>query len=267
MSEPQPVLVGVDFTPTTLRLMLGTLAGEVLHRQETPLPILEDEEAWSWEVGGRISEAFAAEGNQRWALGIGVACPGFVDTANGILIESLLNPAWDGLHVVDALRRHIDAPIVALNRTMSALRGEASRGAAAHTFDAMYVSLEDGPQAANMSSSRIIGGVHSRAGSLPAFPDLTPGVRLGGEDLEQGAALLADVVAFVDPDVVILHGAPEHLDPLAPVLQRVLDEVAPGTTVTGGALGNYAALLGAFQSASTVAFENAHEGERDDDES
>ena len=42
--------------------------------------------------------------------------------------------------------------------------------------------------------------------------------------------------------------------------QRVLDEVSPGATVSAAALGDYAALLGAFQAASTVAYE----GERDD---
>ncbi len=260
MSEPEPVLVGVDFTASTLRLMLGTLDGEVVHRQEIPLPPLEDESAWAWEVGGRISTAFAAEGSRRWAMGIGVACPGIVDTANGVLIESNANPAWDGLHVVDALRRHIDAPVVALSRTVAALRGEAASGAAAHTFDAVYVSLVDGPAAAIMSNARMVGGAHGRAGSLPAFPELVEGTRLAGEDLEQAAALLADVVALLDPEVVILHGPPEHAEPLGPVLQRVLDEVSPGATVSAGALGDYAALLGAFQAASTVAYE----GERDD---
>ncbi len=263
MSEPEPALVGVDFTQSTLRLMLGSLAGEVLYRQEIELPPLPDEEAWAWEVGGRISTAFAAEGNRRWALGIGVACPGVVDPASGILVESMADPAWDGLHVVDAVRRHIDAPVVAISRTVAALRGEAASGAAANTFDALYVSLVDGPSAAMMSNARIVAGAHSRAGALPAFPELVEGARLSGEDLEQAAALLADVSALLDPEVVIIHGPAEHTEPLMPVLQRVLDEVAPGATVTPPALGDYAALLGAFQAASTVAYE----GERDDDQS
>lgn len=267
MSEPEqlpePLLVGVDFTEAALRLMLGNLAGEIVYRQEIPLPDLEDEEAWAWEIGGRISTAFAAEGERRWALAIGVACPGTVDTASGILVESTANSAWDGLHVVDALRRHIDAPVVAVSRTVAALRGEASSGAAAATFDAVYVSLVDGPSAALLSNGRVIGGAHGRAGALPAFPELAQDVPLAGDDLEQAAALLADVVALLDPQAVIIHGLPEHAGPLMPVLQRVLDEVAPGATVTGPGLGDYAALLGAFQAASTVAYE----GDRDDDES
>src|SRR5690606_38902626 len=106
------------------------------------------------------------------ALGIGVACPGTVDPVAGRIEECLAKEEWDGLEVVAALRRHIDAPIVALGRVEAALRGEASAGNAAGTFDAMYVSLMDGPAAAVMTGGRILGGASHRAGGLPAFPEL-----------------------------------------------------------------------------------------------
>lgn len=264
MSEPGSAVVGVDFTSSTLRLILGRLDGEILRQEEHPLPDLADEEAWAWEVGGRISTLFAAEGNRLYALGIGVACPGLVDPVAGRLDECLSNPEWEGLNVVGALRTHIDAPVVALNRVEAALRGEASSGNAAGTFDAIYVSLLDGPSAAVLTSGRIIGGANHRAGGLPAFPELEVGRPLVGEDLEQATALLADLAALVDPSVVIIHGLPEHADPLRPVLQRVLNEVLPGAQVAPAALGEKAALLGALRAASIVAYE----GERAvDDES
>ena len=263
MNEPEPVLVGVDFTSETLRLMLGSLTGKVHYRQDFALPPLEDEEAWAWEVGGRISTAFAAEGQRRWALGIGVACPGIVDSAAGVLLECMDVPAWDGLHVVDSLRRHIDAPVVAIGRVEAALRGEASSGAAANVFDALYVSLEDGPASAILSSGRVIGGVRGRAGSLPAFPTLTAGTTLAGDDMEQAAALLADAVVLLDTAALVIHGLPEHAEPLIGVMRGVMEELSPETDVIAGALGQYAALLGALQAASIVAYE----GDRDDDES
>ena len=263
MSEPESAIVGVDFTPATLRLILGRLDGEILRQEEHPLPDLEDEAAWSWEVGGRISTLFAADGARRYALGIGVACPGTVDPVAGTIEECLGNPEWEGLNVVASLRRHIDAPIVALPRVEAALRGEAAAGNAAGTFDAMYVSLLDGPAAAVMSNGRILGGAAHRAGGLPAFPELEVAHPLMGEDLEQATALLADLAALVDPSVVIIHGAPEHADPLRPVLQRVLNEVLPGAQVAPPALGDKAALLGAMKAAAIAAYE----GERAYDES
>ncbi len=263
MTEPESAIVGVDFTASTLRLILGRLDGEVLRQEEHPLPPLDDEAAWSWEVGGRISSLFAADGGKRYALGIGVACPGTVDPVAGRLEECLSNEEWDGLNVVASLRQHIDAPIVALGRVEAALRGEAAAGNASGTFDAIYVSLLDGPAAAVMTSGRVIGGANHRAGALPAFPELELGRPLAGEDLEQATALLADLACLVDPGVVLVHGLPEHTDALIPVLQRVLNEVLPGAQVASGALGERAALFGALKAAAIVAYE----GTRADDES
>jgi predicted NBD/HSP70 family sugar kinase len=250
-----PALVAVEFTATTLRIALATRRGQVIHRQDYELPVLPDEEAWSWEVGGRIATCFAEEGNHRWAAGIGVACPGTVDSVAGTMIENSASEDWDRLAVVEALRRHIDAPVVAISRVEAALRGEAAAGAASHVFDALYVSLDGLPAAAILSSGRVVAGTHGRAGALPAFPELEAGVALAGEALEQATALLADVTALVDPAVVVLHGLPEHVDPLLAVLQGVLDQVAPGTEVARAELGDSAPLLGALKAAANVAFE------------
>jgi len=255
MSEPEPALVAVDFTATSLRVALASMDGRVIYREDFPLGELADEDAWAWEVGGRIATCFAAEGNQRWAAGIGVACPGIVDSANGHLIESTASEAWDGLDVVGSIRRHIDAPVVAISRVEAGLRGEAAAGAAAETFDALYVCLDDYPQAAILSSGRVIAGVRGRAGALPAFPEIEVGAALAGAELEQAISLLADLVALVDPAVVVIQGALEHVQPLVATLQAVLDQVSPGTEVSPALLGPNAALLGALKAAAIVAFE------------
>lgn len=255
MTDSLPALVAVDFTATRLDVLLAEPGGGVLLRQTYALPDPLDEDAWAWEVGGRIASAFAAEGNHRWALAIAVACPGYVDSPTGRMVESAAREGWDGLAVVEALRRHIDVPIVALGRTEAALRGEAAAGAAAATFDALYVSLSDDPPSAILSSGRVVGGATRRAGALPALPEMTPGEVLEGEALEGAAALLADAATLLDPAVVVIHGAQEHVMPLIPVLQRVLDQVAAGIDVVPAALGDGAALVGALQAASIAAYE------------
>lgn len=256
MTEPEPALVGVDFTADALRIVLASPLGEVLYRQDFALPELLDEDAWAWEVGGRISTCFAAEGQHRSAAGIAVACPGTVDPVAGRIQESTAREAWDGLPVVEALRRHIDAPIVALGRLEAALRGEYAAGAAEGVFDAVYVSLAEGPAAAILSSGRIVGGVHGRAGSLPAFPALLADTPLSGEACEEAAAILADIAAFLDPAVLVLHGPQEHVQPLVAALDDLLPEIAPATAAVPAALGDNAALLGALKAAAIVAYEN-----------
>ena len=258
MTEPKSVLVAVDFTTDEVRLAMSFFDGEPMVRETYPLPpspALADENAWSWEIGGRISSMFAHEGEKRSAVGIAVACPGDVDEATGKMTRCPGRPEWDGLAVVDALRRHIDAPIVALNRTHAALRGESEHGAAEDAPDAIYVSLRGTPAAAVKTSSRIVKGARGSAGTLPDFPELDPDAPLDDETVEEVVGLLSDLAAFLDPAVVILDAAEAHLAALGPALQRAIDVVAPGPQVVPGALGENAALVGALGAASIVAYE------------
>lgn len=260
MTQPEPVVVGIDFTADRLRILLATIRGEPVQRAEHELPDLEDADAWAWEVGGRVSTAFAAEGNKRSAIGIAIACPGVVDSAAGTLVTSSGQPAWDGLGVVEALRAHIDAPIVALPRTQAALRGEVASGAAEGHSDVLYVTLRDQPAAAVLVSGRVVGGAQGRAGSLPAVPALTREAALDGAALERLTSVLADASALLDPDVVVIDGDEPQTRALIPVLQGVIDEVAPGPSVLAAGLGENAALVGAVQAAAIVAYEGERRG-------
>ena len=255
MSEPTSVLVAVDFTLDEVRLALSPIGDDPMIREHYPLPPLADEEAWAWEIGGRISSMFAHEGEKRSAIGIAVACPGDVDEATGKMTRCPGRPEWDGLAVVDALRRHIDAPIVALDRTHAALRGESELGVASDATDAIYVSLRGTPAAAVKTSGRIVKGARGGAGTLPDFPVLDPDMILDEDIVQEIAGLLSDLAAFLDPSLVILEGTEAHLAILVPALQRAISAVAPGPLVLAGALGENAALAGALGAASIVAYE------------
>jgi len=255
----QPVLVAVDFTADTLRLLMTDLDGREVMRERWPLDDLPDEAAWSWEVGGRIASTFAKEGQRRSALGIGVACPGTVDPVSGVLLHSTARAEWDGLSVVHAIRRHIDAPVAAVNRCHAALDVEVSSGAAEDAEDVLYVSLRGIPQAAAMVAGRMLRGASHEAGALPALADIEPNAPLTEEAQESIASVLADATALLNPQVVVLEGESEHLDVLVPLLQSVLDEVAPGPQVVRARFEDDGALLGAVRVASIVSYE----GERD----
>jgi len=257
--DDDEVLVGIDFTADRLRVVLADLDGEPIHRGEWPLPELPDERAWSWEIGGRIATLFAEEGNGRSALAIALAAPGSVDPVTGCIEKSAGQPAWDGLGVVEALRRHIDAPVAAESRVRAALLGETWQGAGAGLDDVLYVTLAGMPEAAVLAASRMVRGAHFRAGSLPACPELPPGTPAPLEIIEEVAGRLADAVALLDPQALVLHGHPPHLDALVPLTRRVLAKVAPGVRVLRAALDDQAAVTGAVRIASTLAFEG-HRG-------
>ena len=256
MERPaQGMLVGVDFTAGSLRLLLATVEEEIVDREVWELPELPDEEAWSWEVGGRIATLFARQEAKHWSLAIGVACPGAVDGSTGRLVSSDGQAAWDGLDVVAALRRNIDAAVVALNRTAAALQAEANQGVAVHVADALYVSLRGVADAAVITGGRLVGGYTQSAGALPALPAFEEGIERATADIERSAGVLADAAALLDPELVILEGAPADVEELGPLLQGVIDRVAPGPTVVAPGLGEAGAVIGAMLAAGVVAYE------------
>ena len=249
------VLVGVDFTADRLRLLLTDELGRRVREGEWGLPPLADEDAWAWEVGGRIATEFAAEGQRRSALAIVVAAPGSVDPVSGKLLRSTGQEGWDGLAIVDALRRHIGAPIAAESRTVCALLAEVWHGAAVGEENVLYVSLRGEPSAAVLTGGRSVRGAHFEAGALPAVPAVAAGAALSSTDAEAIAGLLADAAALLDPSLVVLDGEAAHLERLMPLLQRVLDEVAPGPEVVRAEFGDRGAVIGAVRMATSLAFE------------
>jgi len=249
------MLVSVDFTADGLRILLADLDGEPVDHGEWPLPALDSEEAWSWEVGGRIATLFAQEGNGRSACAIAVAAPGTVNPVTGRLTRSTGQESWTGLCVGDALRRHIDAPVAVEGRVMAGMLGETWQGAAVGLDNVLYVSLRDVPQAAVLAGGRPVRGARFGAGALPAMPQLPPAAAVENDVIERVAGLLADAACFIEPDIVVLYALPQHLDRLVPLLQRVLDEVAPGIRVARSVLGHQAALIGALHMATTLAYE------------
>lgn len=251
----EPVLVAVDFTADRLSLLLADGDGRPLDREQWPLPPLDDEEAWAWEVGGRIAACFALERQRRSALAIAVAAPGEVHPVSGRLERSTGQPAWDGLPVVELLRRHFGAPVAVENRVFAALLGETWQGAAADAEHALYVSLRGVPHAAVLAGGRLVRGATYGAGALPALPELDPASPLAGAQLEHVAGLLADAAALLDPAVVVLDAAEAHLAALLPLLREVLARVAPGPEVVPAALGEAAPLIGALRMATTLAYE------------
>ena len=255
-ARQQSVLAAVDVTADELRLLLADDMGQPLHRDRWPLPPLPDAEAWSWEIGGRIATAFAAEGGRRSALALVVAMPGIVDPLSGRVLRNLAGQeAWAGLEAADALRRHIGVPVSAENRVIAQLLGETWQGAARGADHVLLVALGDVPQAAVYSGGRVLRGAQHEAGGMPAIPELDPDAPLRGEELETVAGLIADATALVDPQVVVLDGHERHLTALRPLLQQVIDRVAPGAQVAQAELGDSGALVGGIRMAATLAFE------------
>jgi hypothetical protein len=249
--EVTAALVAVDFTEDQLRLLLATPDQELIASEHHALPRLDDEEAWAWEVGGRISTLFSRDGEPLFALGIGIACPGAVHPIRGVLTESRAHEGWDELHVVDALRRHIDAPAVAMDRVQAALRGEMSFGAALDATDALYLSTREGvPVAAALVAGTVVRGAHMRPGMLVASE---------ASDAAGIARELAEIASMVDTGLVIVDAPEGDLELLVQATRDALGAVGALAEVAASELGERAVLLGALGAAAIVAYEGERE--------
>ena len=248
-SEVRPALVAVDFTSTDLRLLLSTPEKQLIANEQYQLPTLDDEEAWAWEVGGRLSTLFSRDGEPLFALGIAIACPGMVHPIRGVLTESRAQEGWNELHVVDAIRRHINAPTVAIDRVQAGLRGEMTAGAAIDATDVLYVSVRESTiVAAILSSGTIIRGAHHRSGRRNSTDD---------------AREIATIAAALDSALVILDTVNENADEIESRTRNELKKVRAGGEVIISKLGTRAPLLGALEAAAIVAYEGQHTIEND----
>lgn len=243
--EAIPTLVAIDFTASSLHLLLATPEQELIANERYDLPPLEDEEAWAWEVGGRLSTLFSRDAAPLFALGIGIACPGAVHPIRGVMTHSRAQAGWDELHVVDAIRRHIDAPAVAMDRAQAGLRGEMTAGAALDLTDALYVSLgEPTPAAAILAAGTIVRGAHHRPGQI---------------DGEDPVRAIAAVAAALDTALVVLNAPEDHVERLANAIQEALMASGAGAELVVSELGDRAPMLGALEAASIVAYEGERE--------
>jgi len=245
--QPGPALVAVDFTGSTLRLLLATPEQELIVSERHELPPLADEEAWAWEIGGRLSTLFARD-EPYFALGIGVACPGAVHPLRGVMTDSRAQEGWNELHVVDALRRNINAPTLAMDRTHAALRGEMTVGAALDVNDAIYVSLsEPTPTAAVLAAGTIVRGAHHRPGFLEA------------QDTAAAIQSIAVAAALLDTALVVIDAPEETVESTAESLQDALEASGADAVVAVSELGDRAPLFGALEAASIVSYEGERE--------
>ena len=249
---PGGALVALDFTGSELRLLLATPDQQPIASERWLLPELEDEEAWSWEIGGRLATLFAGRDDASFALGIAIACPGLVDPVRGVLTESRGQAGWDDLHVVDAVRRHIDRPVVAVDRVQAALRGEATTGDAWGQNDVLYLSARDGETtAAVLAAGRAVTGAHHRPGLVPES--------WGPDGLDSGfvADWIAGAAALLDSAVVVLDAAPDDAQQLLELTTEALVQSGAAAAVLVSKLGERAPLLGALSLARVAAYEAA----------
>ena len=141
--ELEPALLAVDFTEEQLSILLTSIEFETIYQDNWQLPKLESENAWSWEIGGRIATSFIQNKKPYYALAIAIGCPGTIDSGNGVILDSRNNDTFNGFHITDAIRRHIDTPVAAIDRIQATFHGAINMNKNQYKNDSLFVYFED----------------------------------------------------------------------------------------------------------------------------
>ncbi|MDO0933437.1 ROK family transcriptional regulator [Streptomyces sp. DG2A-72] len=216
--------VGVHLDRDELRAVLVDLKGSVVGERCTPLDLGAGAEAVLGEVEGAVAAVLGADAVPG-LTGVGVALPGPLDHARGVLHRVTGFPEWDGYPLRAALEGRLGVPVVVDKDTNAAALGLAvGRGGGGGSF--AYLHLGTGLGAGLVIGGNVHRGARTGAGEFGHQviqldgPPCTCGNRgciealcLGAVargEIDEAARVLgagaANLVGLLDIDVVLLGG-------------------------------------------------------------
>ncbi|MFE1322107.1 ROK family protein [Kitasatospora phosalacinea] len=230
--------LGAEIGRRELQLLRTDLTGAVVARARTPIdpdgepgPILDRLAAMVRELTADTADTAATAatpgtGGGR-VLGLGLACPGPLDTRDGILHQVTGMPRWHGLHLREAVQDRTGLPVLVEKNTTA---GVLSRPGSDHRA---FVYLGDGVGAGLVLGGRVQRGARTNAGEFghqclaPDGPPCACGargclealclaaLRTGRTDRAAAALALgvANLVRLLDVEEVVLGGATLLADP------------------------------------------------------
>jgi glucokinase len=268
MRDRHPVIGAVDIGATkTLVAVLPTvadpadLAGSGGFRRPLRFATQRDPTHQVDRVAASLRELASG----RPIVAIGVAAPGPLDPASGLIVESP-NLGWRDLPLGTALAERLSAPVAVEDDANAGALGEALAGAGRGADPVVYLTLSTGVGAGIVVAGRLVHGAHNAAGEVghlvvdPSGPRCGCGGRGHVESYAGGAALAArarlawpagrradgnpaptDVAGIVEAaasgDVIAQRLLDEAVQAVAVAIAAVVASIDPERIVVGGSVG------------------------------
>jgi len=254
---PDPALVAVQFSDSSVRVVLADKLQTTVYDQSFGIREMLDQDQWAWDVGGYIATTFALEGKKRSAAAIAVCCPGFVDESSGRLIASRSNPIWNDLDVVGRLRAHFDVPIMAADELRAALRAEMSAMDTPDEESMFYLRLDESYSAVTAySTSRVIfGGAESYevSSTLSILPEV---IERDSAVYESLSINLSEALAYTRPTVIFIETDAGHFEPIKQALGNLCESLGLSAKIVLAKDDPDKLIHGTIYLASNLALEN-----------
>ncbi|MGW4892257.1 ROK family protein [Kitasatospora sp. NPDC004240] len=218
--------LGVEIGRRELRLLRVDLTGAVTAQAGAPVDA-DGEPGPTLELIAAMVRDLTARSAPDHVLGLGLACPGPLDTRDGILHQVTGMPTWHGLHLREAMQARTGLPVlVEKNTTAGVLSGLGLDNRA-------FIYLGDGVGAGLVLGGQVQRGARTNAGEFghqcidPAGPLCACGARgcleavcltalRAGRTGEAATALalgVANLVRLLDVEEVVLGGPALLADP------------------------------------------------------
>jgi predicted NBD/HSP70 family sugar kinase len=160
-------VAGIDLGPTTSRVAVADLRGDLLGRRELrtphtgPKPILSSVVA---ALRGLMAEVKVPEGR---LLSVAVGAPGSVDQGSGMVVQLAPNlKGWSHVPVGEILSASLTTPVIVENDVNLAVLGEHWRGVARGHGTCAYITAGTGIGAGVLVDGTLHRGHHSLAGEI-----------------------------------------------------------------------------------------------------
>jgi glucokinase len=206
-----PFLAGVDIGASNVRVVVANEDGEIEARRATPFAAADPPERVLRAIGRTIDELARGVWVGASVGAIGVALPGTVNPARGLVATPANMPGWRDVHIAGMLGTPRHVPVAVENDANAAAVGEGWLGAGRGLTDFIFIALGTGIGAGLWLGGRLHRGAHFLAGEAAFFPMTRDQLRAADwqhnlESIAGGRAIAAKA-----HDLLGAHAKPQDL--------------------------------------------------------
>jgi predicted NBD/HSP70 family sugar kinase len=159
--------VGVQLLPQSIRTVVADVSHTVLAEREQQVGRDFSPEIACEAVGQMIDEIYGGLGLDRnTLLGIGVAFPGPVRPADGVIVRSSVLPDWEGLQMAKVFEAGLPYKVFGGNESNCSAIAEMTWGAAKGTNDFIFLKIDLGIGGAIVVDGRVYEGISGGGGEF-----------------------------------------------------------------------------------------------------
>lgn len=161
--------IGVDLGGTNIKAGLVSKNGEILKKIEVPTEAQKGRDTVLTNIKTAIKTLieFAQNNNYSPIIGIGMGCPGAIDSEQGIIVKGIENiPSLNGFHIAKFLYETFGLPAFIDNDANNAGRGELLFGSARGYKNVICLTLGTGIGGAIIINGELYGGAVNYAGEV-----------------------------------------------------------------------------------------------------